>query len=183
MSQMSNADLSELLRRHGVRESWPKLTSQTTKYNERFMNLPPGIAGTPEGARLMEEQAAKLYNPETKGGLKRMTRRTQERYTTTAAIDGDPNAILSRVVELDDATCDGCESLAGFEGTIADHEGAGLPGEQECGGMCRCQLIRVEGGGAEPAGPLKSLAEGFQQVEASLAAAAQEIETGIEGDE
>jgi hypothetical protein len=160
MSAMSNADLSELLRRHGVREPWDNLVAQGARYNNRFMNIPP------VGEAAIQERAAALYAPETTAGLRRLTRRTQERYTTAEAINGDPNAILVRVAELDDRTCSGCESLAGFEGTIAEHEAAGLPGQQECGGNCRCQNVRVEGGGASAAGAVVAAAAAVAAVTA-----------------
>jgi hypothetical protein len=147
MSGMSNADLSELLRRHKVREPWNELVGQTQKYNENFMRIPP------TDPLAIEERARALYDTETKAGLRRLTRRTQERYTTAEAVDGEwGTAILVRVAELDDVTCDGCESNAGFEGTYQEQEAVGLPGQQECGGNCRCQLVRVEGGGASSAG-------------------------------
>jgi len=142
---MGNADLRELLGRHGVREDWNSLTAQASKYNEPFSRIAPVDAAT------MQARGAALYAPATHD-LRKLARRTQERYTTVEAIDGDINAILVRVCELDDVTCNGCDSLAGFEGNIAQHEEVGLPGEAECGGNCRCQLVRVEGGGASPAG-------------------------------
>jgi hypothetical protein len=146
MSAMSNADLSELLRRHRVRQDWNSLISETQKFNEPFMRI------APVDPVALEARAQALYQPAVHD-LRKLARRTQERYTTAEAIDGAwDTAVLVRVAELDDVTCDGCESNAGFEGTYQEQEAVGLPGQQECGGNCRCQLVRVEGGGASAAG-------------------------------
>jgi hypothetical protein len=142
MSAMSNADLSELLRRHNVREDWNSLVAQQSRYTEAFHRIAPV-----DPAALVARGEA-LYAPAV-ADLRKIARRTQERYTTAEAVDGEWNsAVLVRIAELDDVTCDGCASNAGFEGTYAEQEAAGLPGQQECGGNCRCQLVRVEGGSA-----------------------------------
>lgn len=157
MSALSNADLIALLQRHGVREDWNSLIAQKQRFTESFHRIAPV-----DEATLMARTEA-LYQPAVHD-VRKIARRTQERYTTIEAMDGDINAVFVRVAELDDVTCDGCSSLAGFEGTLADQEAAGLPGNQECGGNCRCQLVRVEGGRA--AGPLLAVAAAVAAVAA-----------------
>ena len=51
-----------------------------------------------------------------------------------------------RMGENDDSTCEGCDPLIGFEGTLAEHEAQGMPGAASCygGDACRCTLLQVD---------------------------------------
>jgi hypothetical protein len=77
---------------------------------------------------------------------KALARGGMRQYNQLVATDGNPEQILVRVGEGDEAMCDGCRALESAEGTYGEHAAIGLPGEQECGGHCRCMLIPVDGG-------------------------------------
>lgn len=146
LTNLSDADLWAVLQRHGVTQPWPELIAEAQRYNERWSKVPPGQWADEQARALIvpDAQSTDILGRKMERGLLGLARRTQERYTTMEALDGDVNAELGRVAELDSATCVGCDALAGSIGTYAFHVSQGLPGEQQCGNNCRCQLIRVE---------------------------------------
>ena len=145
MVKLSNADLWATLQRHGVAQNWTELIAEAGAYNRQFSHIDPSV--DQEG---FNQQVADLLdlNPRDDGrpsrGMLSLARRTQERYTTMEAIDGNPAQELIRISTGDVKMCSGCAAAAGFIGTYAEHSAEGLPGEQQCGGHCRCQNVAVD---------------------------------------
>lgn len=146
MVGLTNSQLNEVLKRFNVLPTWSEQYAEAQKYLAQFSTIPPALLSEDEYQRRI--RALLDLNPRKDGkpsrGLLGLSRRVQERYTTMEAIGGQPEAELIRIAELDDNTCSGCDALAGEMGTYAYHASIGLPGSQECGNNCRCQLVRVE---------------------------------------
>lgn len=110
-----------------------------SQYVERYSKLSPDA---PEFAAEVE----RLYDPSaSRRAAVGLARKSQREYQQRAALALNPNVVLLRLAEDDEATCDGCARLNGFEGTIEEQEQVGLPGSQECGQNCRCDLIPTDG--------------------------------------
>jgi hypothetical protein len=143
MVEMSDADLRATLARHGVFEPWPQYVAHVQKYVTQFSSM---SSGSPEWQERVD--ALLDLTPRDDGRPSRallgLARRTQERYTTMEAIDGNEKQLLCWISEGDDRVCAGCDLRAGDIGTIAEHEEQGLPGNMECGDNCRCQLVAVD---------------------------------------
>ena len=137
MLEMSSAELTDELVRFGVRQPWPEFVTGAQKYLKRMTGITPGHPD-------YEVQMQKLIGPDSRRALVGMNRRIQERWTTLEALDGNAAQELIRVSEGDAASCDGCIALSGAIGTLEQHDAAGMPGSQECGDNCRCELMAID---------------------------------------
>ena len=138
LSYLADEELFALLSRFDVLDDLDAQRILAEDVANRLMRIP---GGTGE----FEAQMDRLLESSARRVLVGMARRTQERWQTLEAIDGDFTAELIRVSEGDDHVCENCQALAGAIGTLADHESIGLPGTASClgGDYCRCQLVRI----------------------------------------
>jgi hypothetical protein len=138
MLGMNNGDLLATMHRLNLLEPVVDLRADTAAYLARASRLGVGTAE-------FEAELERLLDVNSKRGLLGMVRRTQERYTTHMAVDGDVDKELIRISEGDTHVCDTCAELEGATGTYAEHEAIGLPGAQSClgGDYCRCQLMPI----------------------------------------
>jgi len=138
LKNLTPAELLEVSQRYGVYAPWRDLWAANAKYVEAFSKIP---AGTPD----FWSEVGRITDPEQSGrAALGLARSAQRNYNQLLATDGDETQVLVRVGEGDDAMCGGCMGLEGTEGTMAEHEAIGLPGSQECGQNCRCQLMPVD---------------------------------------
>jgi hypothetical protein len=138
LRDLSPADLLEVSQRYGVVAPWRDLFAQNAAYVEQFSKLPPGTDA------FWAEVNRITLPEESKRAALGLARASQRNYNQLLATNGDEAQLLVRVGEGDDAMCEGCQGLEGAEGTYAEHEAIGLPGSQECGQGCRCQLMPVD---------------------------------------
>jgi hypothetical protein len=138
MLNMSDGDLLATMHRLNLLEPIVDLRADTASYLTRMSRLGVGTAE-------FEAELERLLDQNERRGLLGIVRRTQERYTTSMAVDGDSNKELIRISEGDTHVCDVCAELEGATGTYAEHEAIGLPGAQSClgGDYCRCQLMPI----------------------------------------
>ncbi len=139
-TEMSSDELAAIVARYGV------LDLQALLDVEAAAALKLGGASRDRLiAALTEIEGSRL-------GLTHLARAATRHYDTMLAVC-DPTTgevmveqILVRISEGDDGVCPACIDLAGLEGTIAEHESAGLPGLDSClgGDGCRCQLVAVD---------------------------------------
>jgi hypothetical protein len=136
---LSKADLLDVLHRINAIDKPLDLRADTQRYLSRF----PRLAADPE--RFAAEMDRLLDATNERRALLGLARRTQERYTTIQAVDGNPAQELIRISEGDDHVCDECAALEGAIGTYEEHAAIGLPGAQSClgGDYCRCQLVPI----------------------------------------
>ncbi len=144
MVNLSNAELQDLLARYGISEHWPGLVAQVQRYNADFASmstrLDPAAFAAAE-ARLLD--LAPRADGKPSQAMLGLARRTQERYTTLEAIDGNVEQDMIWISEGDDSVCSGCSEHAGEIKSYAEHM-ADPPGSQQCGPRCRCQLIMID---------------------------------------
>jgi hypothetical protein len=138
MLALDKADLLEVLSRFDIVDPAEALRADVMGYLSRF----PRLAEDPER---MAAEVERLLSLEERRGLLGITRRTQERYTTLQAVQGDEAQLLIRISEGDTHVCEDCAALEGAIGTYSEHAAIGLPGAQTClgGDYCRCQLVAV----------------------------------------
>jgi hypothetical protein len=138
MVTLDNQELLRTLHRINLIDSPSDLEADVASYLSRMSRL---SVGTVE----FQAELERLLNFNSRRALLGTVRRTQERYTTRMAVDGNEKQELIRISEGDESTCAVCANLEGAIGTYQEHEALGLPGAQTCigGDYCRCQLVPV----------------------------------------
>ena len=131
-------ELLEVSQRYGVYAPWRDLWAQNADYVAQFSKIPVGTLDYWKEVSRITEPA------ESSRAALGLARAGQRNYNQLLATSGEEAQLLVRVGEGDASMCEGCEALEGIEGTIAEHEAAGLPGSQECGQNCRCVLLPVD---------------------------------------
>jgi len=139
MTSLSDGELLDLLHRFGVIDPPQQMIEDVRGYVSRLSRIPPGSPA-------FEAEVERLLAQNERRGLLGITRRSQERYTTLQALDGDEGKKMIRISEGDTHVCEDCARLEGFMGSYQEQASVGLPGAQSCrgGDYCRCQLIAID---------------------------------------
>lgn len=140
LKDLTDAQLLEVSQRYGIYQGWNDVFRGNANLLSQFSAIPPG---SDEFWARVEGMTEKMSGFKTAKALARYGMRN---YNQLVATDGNPDQILVRVGEGDEAMCDECRAMESAEGTYGEHAAIGLPGEQECNGHCRCMLLPVETG-------------------------------------
>jgi len=140
MDSMDADNYFFVMEQYGVLPPMPVLRAQAGAYVTRMTAYPPG---SPEWNTALED----LVSTESKRGMKGLTRRISERWSTLETIDGNENQELMWMFEDDEASCDNCAQYAGDIHTFKEWEAMGIhPGSSVCkgGDACRCDFLAVD---------------------------------------
>lgn len=141
LANLSTSEQLSVSRAYGWYPSKREYQADVQQYVANYSTIPPG-------ARAAEVE--RLTNPmASKRAALGLARRAQRNYQQQAAVGGDPETQLIWIAEDDEASCAGClarysGSNGPSEGTIAEHQDAGMPGTYECGENCRCDLMPID---------------------------------------
>jgi len=139
MRNLSQAELFDVLEQYGVTEPWESMINDTRKYLQRVSSITPG-------SDRWNEELNNLITTESRRGMLNLARRTQERFSTLDAIDGNVNQEMMWVTVSDDNLCENCDARGGRIQSYAQWTQDGLPGSAVClgGDQCRCELVLVD---------------------------------------
>ena len=136
LKKLDTAGLGAVLDRYGITEPWAQLRAAQVGYLNRLSRYP-------EGSEQYNAELERLLDINSKTGALMAARRAYREY---AAMSFDKDAILVRICEDDESSCETCVKLGGFEGTVEEQRAVGWAGAASCKGgeRCRCEYGEVK---------------------------------------